>query len=223
MNTMFAPYTFCINYISKMIKFKFVSMAFISAFLSIVPSYMVNMDSLFENASVQHLAVPIVVEAVMVIVFLVFTSIDAITGIRASEEENKRLKFPRKNVIQSRKLYRTIWKSFAVIFVTFMVCFFTLVCEILNSWAYMAFMWFLIWFWLLVVLFEWKSIGENLKRIDGHKPMIFMFMERLLNGVEENGLKRINKVIGGDDEISNKFSDVNEIKEDIDDRQGYRE
>lgn len=208
-------YIASLKYIDKMMNFKGGALTLFSGMISLIPTYIVQIDFLFENTSKQRIALPIVIEAVMMFIFILATTMDAITGIQAAKIINKRRINPQKNVIQSHKLYKTTWKIIAIVFVTFVLCFFTIVCEILDSWAYSAFIWFLIWFWLMVTLFEWKSIGENLKRIDGHKPTVFMFMERLLNGIEKSGIKRINKVVGGDDYDNNQEITENETNENI--------
>ena len=55
------------------------------------------------------------------------------------------------------------------------------------------------WFWVIVIGFEWKSIGENLERASGDKPAIFKFWDKLLNILQVAGLKRVSKTIAGED------------------------
>ena len=143
---------------------------------------------------------PLMVECVFLFLFVLFTSVDMVTGIYAAKKVNARRNNPQPKVIQSFKMWRTGWKFFSVTMVTVALTFLALIAELANSgWMYTAFLWVTVWFWVIVIGFEWKSIGENIERASGDKPAIFKFWDKLLSILQTAGFKRVSKTIAGED------------------------
>lgn len=194
------------EYFQKMVFAKNGGLSMFSAlFSSISLTEILSVFKVFDKA---HIMLPLMVECVFLFLFTVFTSIDMATGIYAAKKVNARRNNPQPKVIQSFKLWRTGWKFFSVTMVTVALTFLSLIAELAGSgWMYTAFLWVTVWFWIIVIGFEWKSIGENLERASGDKPAIFKFWDKLLNVLQVAGMKRVSKTIAGEDV---KVEDVEE-------------
>ena len=194
------------EYFQKMVFAKNGGLTMFSAlFSSISLTEILSVFKVFDKA---HIMLPLMVECVFLFLFTMFTSIDMATGIYAAKKVNARRNNPQPKVIQSFKLWRTGWKFFSVTMVTVALTFLSLIAELAGSgWMYTAFLWVTVWFWIIVIGFEWKSIGENLERASGDKPAIFKFWDKLLNVLQVAGMKRVSKTIAGEDV---KVEDVEE-------------
>nr|DAF21741.1 MAG TPA: holin [Caudoviricetes sp.]DAV67712.1 MAG TPA: holin [Caudoviricetes sp.] len=186
------------EYFYKMLYAKNGALAIFSALFSSIS--VTEAFSAFQGFDKAHILLPLTVEAVFIFLFMLFTSVDMITGIYAAKRVNKQRSNPLPKVVQSFKLWRTGWKFFSVTMVTVALTFLALVAELAgSSWMYTAFLWVTVWFWVIVIGFEWKSIGENIERASGDKPAIFKFWDRLLNVLQVAGLRRVSKTIAGED------------------------
>ena len=194
------------EYFQKMVFVKNGGLSMFSAlFSSISLTEILSVFKVFDKA---HIMLPLMVECVFLFLFTVFTSVDMATGIYAAKKVNAQRNNPQPKVIQSFKLWRTGWKFFSVTMVTVALTFLSLIAELAGSgWMYTAFLWVTVWFWIIVIGFEWKSIGENLERASGDKPTIFKFWDKLLNVLQVAGMKRVSKTIAGEDV---KVEDVEE-------------
>lgn len=194
------------EYFQKMVFAKNGGLSMFSAlFSSISLTEILSVFKVFDKA---HIMLPLMVECVFLFLFTMFTSIDMATGIYAAKKVNAQRNNPQPKVIQSFKLWRTGWKFFSVTMVTVALTFLSLIAELAGSgWMYTAFLWVTVWFWVIVIGFEWKSIGENLERASGDKPAIFKFWDKLLNVLQVAGMKRVSKTIAGEDV---KVEDVEE-------------
>ena len=186
------------EYFQKMVFAKNGGLSMFSAlFSSISLTEILSVFKVFDKA---HIMLPLMVECVFLFLFTMFTSIDMATGIYAAKKVNAQRNNPQPKVIQSFKLWRTGWKFFSVTMVTVALTFLSLIAELAGSgWMYTAFLWVTVWFWIIVIGFEWKSIGENLERASGDKPAIFKFWDKLLNVLQVAGMKRVSKTIAGED------------------------
>jgi hypothetical protein len=186
------------EYFSKMFYAKNGALSLFSALFSSIS--VTELFSTFKVSDKTHIMLPLTVEAMFIFLFMLFTTADMITGIYASKKVNKQRSNPLPKVVQSFKLWRTGWKFFSVTMVTVALTFLAIVAELAGSgWIYTAFLWVTIWFWVIVIGFEWKSIGENIERASGDKPSIFKFWDKLLNVLQVAGLRRVSKTIAGED------------------------
>lgn len=186
------------EYFNKMFYAKNGALSMFSALFSSIS--VTELFSVFNISDKGHILLPLTVEAVFIFLFMLFTSVDMITGIHASKVVNQRRSNPLPKVVKSFKLWRTGWKFFSVTMVTVALTFLAIVAELAGSgWLYTAFLWVTVWFWVIVVGFEWKSIGENIERASGDKPAIFKFWDKLLNVLQAAGLKRVSKAIAGEE------------------------
>lgn len=190
-------YKISYNFLLKIIAFKKGSLTLSSTFLSTGVIYYLSL--LFKGIEIKDMILTVLVESIFLLLFLVFTSIDFITGIQASFYLNmKRSKpLPARQVIKSSKLWRTFWKSFGVIMLTLMLTFLSLISSLMQGvYIHWLFMWSLIGFWIMACGFEFYSIGENLaKRNHGSKPRIFGFVDKILDAIQRRAINNIDGVL----------------------------
>lgn len=144
------------------------------------------------NAQEQNLIVIILCEAVFILLFFFFLFIDYITGVKAAKFENQLKENPSKDWKKSDKLYRTIWKFFGVLMISFIVSFTAFISEIIDSVIMWPLLWALVVFWVLACSFEFHSIGENIKRWSGSKPPIFEFWDKITRALENRAINKVS-------------------------------
>jgi len=124
--------------------------------------------------------------------YLLFWITDFITGLRAA----RYLHFVKTNQtsgwMTSDKLYNSFGKIGGVLLIKalmFFVCIATLIAKI-NFGFYSAIA-ATVFLDVLAVGFEFKSIGENLEKKTGNKPMLFRFFDRVFGLLEEGFIKKL--------------------------------
>lgn len=199
------------NFILQMITFKKGALLLLSASISCVFTYSLSIltstpaDSIQASSIVQTLLKGVdlrdvilttTVEIMFFSFFMIFTTIDLVTGIQNALYFNniEEQPLPLKEVIQSNKLWRTFWKSFGVSVLTLMLTGLAIFMLLVNSYTpYWILLWSLICFWLMACGFEFYSIGENLaKRNKGSKPPIFGFVDKVLEALQRKAISKID-------------------------------
>ena len=128
--------------------------------------------------------------AIYVLIFLG----DFFTGLRASRYEAKLN--DEKDFVQSSKLWRSFWKFYGVASILFVLTGFTLMTATLsNQIFYNIFLISIPSIMLMVILFEFHSIGENIKRRFGYKPSYFEFFDKLSKAVETGIINKISNFL----------------------------
>lgn len=161
-------------------------------------TYVLNsyLDILFEGVNLKDVFLLLTVEAGYIFFFISFTMVDMFTGIQNALYFNSRSKepLPVGRVIESNKLWRTFWKSFGIMILTFMLTFMTLFAILSHhDTLYWIFLWSLICFWTMACGFEFYSIGENLaKRNNNEKYPIFGFIDNVLEAIQRRVIKKID-------------------------------
>lgn len=116
---------------------------------------------------------------------------DFFTGLRASRHEARINQ--EEGFLQSSKLWRSFWKFYGVASILFVLTGFTLMTATLsNQIFYNIFLISIPSIMLMVILFEFHSIGENIKRRFGHKPSYFEFLDNLSKAVENGIIKKVS-------------------------------
>ena len=164
--------------------------------MSISTCFTYYLSILFKGVEIRSIVLSIFIEGVFLFIFMIFTSIDFVTGIQAAFHINAMKEAPLKSdkVIKSSKLWRTFWKSFGIIMLTVMLTFLAMISTIMTSaYAHWVFIWSLIAFWIMACGFEFYSIGENLaKRNNGIKPRIFGFTDNVLDAIQRKTIDKID-------------------------------
>lgn len=139
----------------------------------------------FEQSDAKFIWMPIVIQIFMTFLYLLMTFIDFFFGIRVSMVINKK-QFDFYRAIDS------IAKTFATIIVTSLLM---LCCLIITSsgmqWLMLTSALSLAFLWVVIILYEYSSIGNHLKSLYGSKPGIFTFMDKISGKLREKALKKI--------------------------------
>lgn len=139
----------------------------------------------FEQSDVKFIWMPIVIQIFMTFLYLLMTFIDFFFGTRVSVVINKN-KFDFYRVIDS------IAKTFATIIVTSLLM---LCCLIITSsnmqWLMLTSALSLAFLWVVIILYEYSSIGNHLKSLYGTKPGIFTFMDKISGKLREKAIQKI--------------------------------
>ncbi|WP_127846213.1 phage holin family protein [Psychroflexus aestuariivivens] len=120
---------------------------------------------------------------------------DFLTGLRASRIEARRK--GRKDFVKSSKLWRSFWKFFGVAAILLIITVFSLMMTVFESdFFYMTFLVAIPAVMLMVILYEYHSIGENHKRIYGYKPKYYSFFDKLANAIEDGIINKVSSWFG---------------------------
>lgn len=204
--------TIALNAIIKLFTFKKGALAIFSAIFSGFITLFLNFNAsapvadrgvlstylevLLDGVRIRDMFLLFTVEAGYMFFFMCFTVIDMFTGIQNALYFNSKSSnpLPAARVIESNKLWRTFWKSFGILILTFMLSFMVLFAILSNSETiYWIFLWSLICFWTMACGFEFYSIGENLaKRNNNEKYPIFEFIDRILEAIQRKVVKKID-------------------------------
>jgi Ca2+/Na+ antiporter len=112
--------------------------------------------------------------------------IDMVLGLAAARKE--------KQEITSAKGFKAIWRM--VFYTVFLYAVDGLMKEVKDSpFLVSSFKWIMITTYVLAILWEMHSWGENYKRLYGYKPRLFTFMEKLADAFEFLILNKINKTL----------------------------
>lgn len=157
----------------------------------------------FENADEKYLWMPVVIQVVMTFLYLLITFIDFVLGIRVSVVVNKK-PFDFYRVIDS------IAKTFATIIVTSLLMLLCLIITASNmQWAMLTATLALSFLWIIIILYEYSSIGNHIKTLYGTKPGIFTFMDRISGKLREKAIKKIETSFNLNSEEDEKDSNIN--------------
>lgn len=145
---------------------------------------------LFLGIEQRDIIMPLFLSTFTFIIYAVIFIVDFITGLRASRHEARMEN--RTDYIESSKLWRSFWKFFGVMNILFILTGFCLMVAIMDrEWIYTIFLMAIPSVMLMVILFEFHSIGENYKRRYGYKPSYYQFFDDLTAAVETGIIKKI--------------------------------
>lgn len=176
--------------IKKAIYYKSGSLMFVSAYLSTAVKYI--FDILSKGLNQRDIILPLIVYAALVSLYIFTTSIDFYTGTRASRKEQIDATGSKKGYLKSSKLWSSVWKMTGVVVISNTIMLFIYIFLVLRLyWFYNLFTLGLVFFFLIVVLFDIHSIGENQERRFNKKPPIYKFLDRVNTAIQN---KIINKI-----------------------------
>ncbi len=186
------------SFILKIFTFKKGSLFLTSSVASTGFTYYANL--LVHGVDKRDMLIALVVELAFLTFFMIFTTIDLVTGIQAAFYVNKHAEnpLPKEEVVQSSKLWRTFWKSFGIVVLTLLLTFLVIFTVLMKSnAAYWVGIWTLVCFWTMVCGFEFYSIGENLaKRNKGQKHRVFKLVDAILNAIQRRVINKIDNAAG---------------------------
>lgn len=187
--------------IKKAFNYQSGALTIIATPLAIVWNELFNL--VFKDVQERDLALPFLISGTLLIAYFFITSVDFYTGLMASRKEHIKKHGTAKGYIQYDKLWSSIWKFFAVILIGFLLLVFNLVfLAIDNGFMSNFFLYGITFFYIVILLFDLHSIGENQLRRYGKKPHIFNFLEEVSKTVQKAFIRRIDKTIGGNNDES---------------------
>ena len=150
----------------------------------------------FKDSEIKNIYIPVIIEGFMILVYLGMVIGDFYYGVRASIKVEK---VP----FEASRILDTTVKVIATILMTSVVMFLCMVAETTDSaWLRFPAIVLLLLIWLIVILNDYLSIGDNIKKLYGSKPKIFSVVEDILaiivkkaiNSIENNSfnLKKEN-------------------------------
>lgn len=147
---------------------------------------------LFHGIEQRDIVLPLFYSSGTFAIYILLFLGDFFTGLRASRHE-ARINQEVEGYVQSSKLWRSFWKFYGVASILFVLTGFTLMTATLsNQIFYNIFLISIPSIMLMVILFEFHSIGENIKRRFGYKPSYFEFFDNLSKAVETGIIKKVS-------------------------------
>ena len=151
-------------------------------------------DILLKDIPLRDIVVPVVVYGMAIFLYIITTTFDFYTGMQASKKEHIKDTGSKKGYVNSSKLWSSIWKMTGIVIISNTIIGFTYIFLILRIyWLYNGFILGLIGFFLIVILFDLHSIGENQNRRFGKKPPIYNFLDNISSAIQT---RIINKILG---------------------------
>lgn len=152
-------------------------------------------SSITDGLSMKDFTMVIAIEGWGFIFYCLFLLLNFVTGLQAASYENRKRIMPRKSWIRCEYLYRTLWKTLGILFLTTMIAGLALLLIVMEyRAAYYTALWFLIVFWLLAAGYEFYSCGENIERRNGKKPHIFALWDKILAAIEKLFMKKLDNI-----------------------------
>lgn len=184
----------CIAYLNKMIMAKEGGLIILSGLLSMPFSF--TMDKLIDGTDVKRMALPVLAEVVFMFLFSIFNMLDLVTGLRASRhacELEKKRNVKLSEYLDKDRLWDTLWKYLAIIFITTTIMVIAYFSEIMSfTYPYYVCVWLMILIWILANGYEFISIGDNIEKRVGKKPKIFGVFEIILEKISNKAIDKID-------------------------------
>lgn len=155
-------------------------------------------SKIIEGTEHKNLMLPLICSAICIIVYFLFFITDFVLGLVASNYESG----INPDWVKSERLYTSLGKLggvllvniiFLVIDIFLVIMGFTATAKVITA--------LLVAVNILASLYEFHSIGENIKRRTKSKPKLFGFFEKITSTLEVKIMSRIAKTIDpkGDD------------------------
>lgn len=149
-----------------------------------------------KDVTIKDILFPVTIEVIGIGVYILFLLLDFFTGIAAYRKEyyTKNGTYTG-NQIDPDKLYKTLWKLLGVLLLTSMLGALTIGTAIMaQSWAYSISIWLHLVILIAANLYEFSSVGDNIKRFSGNKPGIFTFVDSLFTLFKRNAFNRVQSI-----------------------------
>ncbi len=151
---------------------------------------------IFENVPEKEFVMPALLFGVCFIAFIAVTAYDFFTGISASKKEHMISTGSPRGYIKSDKLWSSIWKLQGVIMIAGLITLFTYIFMAVGYETTAGiFQAGIPIFFIVVILFDVHSIGENHLRRYGKKPKHYEFIDNVAKVFREGIIDKIKKLI----------------------------
>ena len=131
--------------------------------------------------------------------YIIVFSFDFITGMKASRREHLISAGTPKGYVKSDKLWSSVWKFFAVIVISSILTTFSCILVLIDqSTLHQGGMLITLFFFFMVISFDFHSIGENQERRFGKKPAFYGRLDWFFQKIGDLLMLRIKKFFTGD-------------------------
>lgn len=149
-------------------------------------------ELILRDTDMRELILPLTLFAVMLMMYAIVAISDFYTGISASRKLHFDKTGSKVGFIESDKLWSSVWKSLGVLLIASMITMFSLIFAIMSmTYIYNIFLVGLVMFYIVVILFDLFSIGENQLKRFGKKPSIYVFIEDAAVVIKEGIINKL--------------------------------
>jgi hypothetical protein len=173
------------NYLEKVLEFKSGALLVLSAPASWGITELFQI--LFQGVKQKDLVMPLVVVGVGLFCFSLLHLIDLRLGTKAAKKNGLE--------ITNEKLWESFWKFFSVLILFFCMTMFSFlfIAMGLNKMNY-GFLLLMLTIMIVICLYEFHSIGKNLKILYKKKPSHFSLLEKIADAIENGIIKKISNL-----------------------------
>ena len=165
------------------------------------------LKELIKNVELFDIALPVITISACIMLYFVFWITDFSWGLIASKYESR----GNPDWVTSDKLYSSIGKIGGILLVDTVLIsmiLFLVVTGFIKSSLLALFISVILN--VLAIFYEIHSIGENIKRRTGSKPMMYTLFDRMTTTIEDSFINRIKGAIGGSQQQDFITEDDNE-------------
>lgn len=160
-------------------------------------------DMFFKEADLKNVFLPMFIESVMIILFLLIIVTDFYFGTRVAKKI-------RKEEFDWDRAVDTMAKVSAMVIITSMVMFLAIVAEAMDiNWLWFFLTASLSVLWFLGIGFEFGSIGRHIERLTGSKPGIFLFFDKILIVIQKKAIQKVDSSFKIEDNEKDNSDNIN--------------
>lgn len=160
-------------------------------------------DMFFKEADLKNVFLPMFIESVMIILFLLIIITDFYFGTRVAKKV-------RKEEFDWDRAIDTMAKVAAMIVITSMVMFLAIVAEAMDiNWLWFFLTASLSVLWFLGIGFEFGSIGRHIERLTGSKPGMFVFFDKILIVIQKKAIQKVDSSFKIEDNEKDNSDNIN--------------
>lgn len=160
-------------------------------------------DMFFKEADLKNVFLPMFIESVMIVLFLLIIITDFYFGTRVAKKI-------RKEEFDWDRAVDTMAKVSAMVIITSMVMFLAIVAEAMDiNWLWFFLTASLSVLWFLGIGFEFGSIGRHIERLTGSKPGIFLFFDKILIVIQKKAIQKVDSSFKIEDNEKDNSDNIN--------------
>lgn len=157
-----------------------------------------NLVKMFmEGVPLRDFSMPLLASGVLTLVYILVSSYDFITGLKAAKREHLISTGSVRGYIKSDKLWSSVYKFLGVIIINFVLTIFCLLFLVTGmETLYNIFLTAIIGFFLVVISFDLHSVGENHLRRYGKKPEFYVFVDNVAVAIRKGIISKVGRYFG---------------------------
>ena len=151
------------------------------------------LDALILDIPIKTLILPALVAFSVILGYFIMFTIDFAYGLYAA----KKAAGKGNEYFESDKAYSSIFKMFAVVSLIFFLSLFSIIAAVAN-WETLSKIFIILsaGIGIMAMLFDFSSIGENYKKINGNQARIFIWLRNITEIIDEGLTSKIKAFFG---------------------------